>query len=310
MFKVLLNILIGTQLLMASHIKDDYVKHVMQTVVITGHVTDEKGPLPGVSVRLKGNNSISTTTNEKGDFALNLPDQLSAGGSLVFSFIGYQSQEVAIPTNRVLTVKLTADTKALDEVVVVGYGTQRRSDVTGSVASLKPEEFNKGVVTNPQQLLQGKISGVNVTAASGKPGGASTIRIRGGTSITAGNDPLYVIDGVPLQLSNSTRQSNIGTTALNVFNQEPVNPLNSINPADIASIEILKDASATAIYGSRGANGVVIITTKKGTVGSIVTSYDTYAGISSVAKTLEVLTGDEYRQFMKDHNIVNFTDRG
>lgn len=113
-----------------------------------------------------------------------------------------------------------------------------------------------------------------------------------------------------MQLNNATRQSNIGTTALNVFNQEPVNPLNSINPADIASIEVLKDASATAIYGSRGANGVIIITTKKGRTGGATLSYDTYAGISKISKTLEVLTGDRYRQFMKDHNITNFTDRG
>src|SRR3954451_6044035 len=151
--------------------------------------------------------------------------------------------------------------------------------------------------------MQGRAAGVNVTASSGKPGGASTIRIRGGTSITAGNDPLYVVDGVPLQLSNATRQSNIGTTALNVFNQEPVNPLNSINPADIASIEVLKDASATAIYGSRGANGVIIITTKKGQKGRASTTYDIYGGISNVAKKYDVLSADGYRQFMKDNNI-------
>lgn len=160
--------------------------------------------------------------------------------------------------------------------------------------------------------MQGRAAGVNVTPSSGRPGGASTIRIRGGTSISAGNDPLYVVDGVPLQLSNAGRQSNIGGSGGQqmIFNQEPVNPLNSINPADIASIEILKDASATAIYGSRGANGVIIITTKKGKKGAASTSYDTYAGFSKVANTLEVLSADQYRQFMKDRNITNFTDRG
>jgi TonB-linked SusC/RagA family outer membrane protein len=283
---------------------------IKQDKVITGNVQDDGGPMAGVSVRLKNSTGVSTVTDQQGNFALRVPDAAVAGNALIFSFIGYQTQEIALGDKSVITVKLVADNRNLDEIVVVGYGTQKKSDVTGSVASLKPEDFNKGVVTNPQQLLQGKISGVSVTAASGKPGGASTIRIRGGTSITAGNDPLYVIDGVPLQLSNAGRQANIGTTALNVFNQEPVNPLNSINPADIASIEILKDASATAIYGSRGANGVVIITTKKGTLGSVVTSYDTYVGISKVAKTLDVLTGDQYRQFMKDNNIANFTDRG
>ena len=281
---------------------------VVQDRIIKGSVRDDQGPLPGVSVKLKGTAGNSTISDQQGNFTLKIPG--TSGQILIISSIGYRSMEVPIMEKNEISIRLVAENKNLDEVVVVGYGTQKKSDVTGSVASLKPEDFNKGVVTSPQQLMQGKISGVNVTAASGKPGGASTIRIRGGTSVTAGNDPLYVIDGVPLQLSNAGRQSNMGTVSLNVFNQEPVNPLNSINPADIASIEILKDASATAIYGSRGANGVIIITTKKGKAGSIVTSYDTYVGVSNVSKTLEVLTADQYRQFIKDKNIVNFTDRG
>ncbi|GGK77771.1 SusC/RagA family TonB-linked outer membrane protein [Rufibacter glacialis] len=276
---------------------------------VTGKVTAAGSGegLPGVSVVVKGT-TIGTATAVDGSYSIEAP----ANGTLVFSYIGYNSQEVAVGNRTVVNVQLATDTKALDEVVVVGYGTQKRGDITGAITSVGAEEFNKGVVVSPQQLIQGKAAGVNVTPSSGRPGGASTIRIRGGTSISAGNDPLYVVDGVPLQLSNAARQSNIGGSGgqLMIFNQEPVNPLNSINPSDIESMEILKDASATAIYGSRGANGVIIITTKKGKQGSISTSYDTYFGVSKVAKTLEVLSADEYRQFMKDNNITNFTDKG
>ncbi|MBD0285617.1 MAG: TonB-dependent receptor [Flavisolibacter sp.] len=274
---------------------------------VSGKVTDANGqPLSGVTIQVKGSNT-STTSNADGTFTITAP---SPNSVLTFSYVGFGVEEVAVKNRNQITLSLSPQSQSMENVVVVGYGTQRKRDVTGSVASLRPEDFNKGVVTNPQQLMQGRVAGVNVTASSGKPGGANTIRIRGGTSITADNDPLYVVDGVPLALNNATRQSNIGTTALNVFNQEPVNPLNSINPADIASIDVLKDASATAIYGSRGANGVIIITTKKGRTGSVSTSYDTYVGVSKVAKTLKVLNADQYRQFMRDNNIANFVDRG
>ncbi len=276
---------------------------------VTGKVTasDNGDALPGVSVLVKGT-SAGTVTSVNGDYSVSVP----ANATLVFSFIGYVKQEVQVGNRSVVNVQLATDAKTLDEVVVVGYGTQKRGDVTGSIASVGEADFNRGVVVSPQQLIQGRAAGVNITPSSGRPGGASTIRIRGGTSISAGNEPLYVVDGVPLQLSNANRQSNIGGSGgqLMIFNQEPVNPLNSINPADIESIEILKDASATAIYGSRGANGVVIITTKKGKQGTVTTSYDTYVGLSKVAKTLEVLNADQYRQFMRDNNITNFTDRG
>lgn len=279
-----------------------------QQKTVTGTVTDQEShqPLAGVTISVKGT-ATTVTTNAEGSFSIVVPGNRSV---LEVTYVGYAPQELRIGDQTSVAVSMVNANKQLGEVVVVGYGTQRRRDVTGSVASLRPEDFNKGVVTNPQQLMQGRAAGVNVAAASGKPGGAATIRIRGGTSITAGNDPLFVVDGVPLQLNNANRQSNIGTTLINVFNQEPVNPLNAINPADIASIEILKDASATAIYGSRGANGVVIVTTKKGRAGATTTTYDTYVGTSKVVKTLDVLTGDQYRQFMKDRNITNFTDRG
>lgn len=279
-----------------------------QQRTLTGKVQEQetRQPLAGVTITVKGT-TTTVTSDAGGNFSLVVPGNRSV---LDVSYVGYTPLELRVGDQSSVVILLVNANKQLGDVVVVGYGTQRRRDVTGSVASLKPEDFNKGVVTNPQQLMQGRIPGVNVTASSGKPGGAATIRIRGGTSISAGNDPLYVVDGVPLQLNSANRQSNIGTTALNVFNQEPVNPLNAINPADIASIEVLKDASATAIYGSRGANGVIIITTKKGRAGSALTTYDTYVGVSKVAKTLQVLTGDQYRQFMKERNITNFTDRG
>ena len=143
----------------------------------------------------------------------------------------------------------------------------KKSDLTGSVSSITSDNFKLGTDLTPQQLMQGAFSGVNISQNSGKPGGSNTIRVRGGTSITASNDPLYVIDGVPISTSAGVNQSNIGSSTTDFFDQEPINPLSNINPNDIESINILKDASATAIYGSRGANGVIMITTKKGKAG-------------------------------------------
>lgn len=267
---------------------------------------DTRQPLQGVTVSVKGS-TTSVTSNSEGTFSIAVPLNEAV---LAVTYVGYASQEIIVGERSSVTISMVNTVNQLGDVVVVGYGTQRRKDVTGSVTSLKPEDFNKGVVLTPQQLLQGRAAGVNVTANSGKPGGAASIRVRGGTSISAGNEPLYVVDGVPLVLNNNRQSSIASGGSLGVLNQEPVNPLNSINPSDIASMEILKDASATAIYGSRGANGVVIITTKKGQKGRASTTYDTYAGISKVAKKYDVLSADGYRQFMKDNNIINFTDKG
>lgn len=284
-----------------------YLPLAAQQKTITGKVqdADNRESLQGVSISVKGT-STTVASNLSGSFTIVVP---SNEATLEVSYVGYVTQEVKVGEQTAVTVLLVNANRKLGEVVVVGYGTQRKRDITGSITSLKAEDFNKGVVLTPQQLLQGRAPGVNVTANSGRPGGAAAIRIRGGTSISAGNEPLYVIDGVPLSLNNN-RQTTIGQVSLPVFNQEGVNPLNSINPADIASMEILKDASATAIYGSRGANGVIIITTKKGQRGRVTTSYDTYVGLSKVAKTYDVLDADGYRKFMKDNNIVNFTDKG
>ena len=169
-------------------------------------------------------------------------------------------------------------------MAVVGYGTMKKSDLTGSVSSLTSDNFKTGTDLTPQQLMQGSFSGVNISQNSGKPGGSNTIRVRGGTSITASNDPLYVIDGVPISTSAGVNQSNISTSTTDFFDQEPVYPLANINPGDIESINILKDASATAIYGSRGANGVIMITTKKGKQGVRQLDYSFNLGISTVAK--------------------------
>lgn len=278
-----------------------------QQKTVTGKVQDSetRESLAGVSITLKGTNT-TVVSGAEGAFNISVPSNESV---LDVTYVGYLPIQVKVGNQTSITISMVNASRQLGDVVVVGYGTQRRRDVTGSVTSLRPEDFNKGVVLTPQQLLQGRAAGVNVTANSGRPGGAAAIRIRGGTSISAGNEPLYVIDGVPLVLNNN-RQTTIGQVSLPIFNQEGVNPLNSINPSDIASMEILKDASATAIYGSRGANGVVIITTKKGQKGRATTTYDTYAGFSKVAKKYDVLSADGYRQFMKDNNITNFTDKG
>jgi TonB-linked SusC/RagA family outer membrane protein len=278
-----------------------------QTKLVTGTIQDNdtREPLSGVTITVKGT-STSVLSSSTGAFSITAPSSESV---LEITYVGYAPQQVRVGAQSSLTVLMVNASKQLGDVVVVGYGTQRKRDVTGAMTSLKTEDFNKGVVLTPQALLQGRAAGVSVTANSGRPGGAAAIRIRGGTSISAGNEPLYVIDGVPLVLNNN-RQTTIGQVSLPIFNQEGVNPLNSINPADIASMEILKDASATAIYGSRGANGVIIITTKKGSKGRSAVTYDTYAGISKVAKKYDVLSADGYRKFMKDNNITNFTDKG
>ena len=223
--------------------------------------------------------------------------------------LGYSTQEVKVSNQSVVDIVLKDDMQALEEVVVVGYGTMKKSDLTGSVSSITSDNFKLGTDLTPQQLMQGAFSGVNISQNSGKPGGSNTIRVRGGTSITASNDPLYVIDGVPISTSAGVNQSNIGSSTTDFFDQEPINPLSNINPNDIESINILKDASATAIYGSRGANGVIMITTKKGKAGMRQLDYSFNLGVSTVAKKLDVLTGDEYRKTVSELGLT-LDDKG
>ena len=261
-----------------------------QDRVVTGRVTDSKdnSGVPGVTVAPKGTKT-GTQTASDGSFRISIGPSVT---TLVFTSIGYATQEVDIAGKSSVEVSLVISNAQLGEVVVTGYGTARRKDITGSIASLKTKDFNKGVSPAPDQLIQGKVAGVQVVNNSGAPGSGTTIRIRGTSSIRAGNSPLFVVDGVQLQ-SNNTRPD-IGLT--DVGGGTPSgNPLNFINPNDIVSIDILKDASAAAIYGSRGANGVVLITTKRGQSGAPKVDVSASAGISTILKRLEVLDGDEYR---------------
>ena len=246
---------------------------------VKGHVKDATGePIIGATVRVDGTQT-ATVSDFDGNFVL----KAEQGANITVSYIGYQSQTVKAAPSLVIT--LQDDAAVLNEVVVIGYGAVKKSDLTGSVTALKPDTKNKGLVVNAQEMMQGKIAGVNVTSDGGTPGGGSTIRIRGGSSLNASNSPLIVIDGVPMD--------NNGVKGL-------ANPLSMVNPQDIESFNVLKDASATAIYGSRGSNGVIIITTKKGRKGSAPqVSYSGSVTMSMKKKTVDVLDGDQYRALVK-----------
>lgn len=245
---------------------------------IQGKIIDEEGlPLPGATVLEKGT-SNGTVTDFDGNFTLSLSTENPV---LEVSFLGFKTQEVVVNGKQTIEVQLMSDDNALEEVVVVGYGTQKKSDVTGSIASVKSEDFNKGVVTNPGQLIQGKLAGVNVSSVSGEPGAAQNIIIRGVGSLRSGTTPLFVVDGFVLDNSATGLQSN---------------PLNFINPQDIESIDVLKDASATAIYGARAANGVVVITTKKGQVGKSEINLNTSTAIATLSNKIDVFDADEFRR--------------
>ncbi|GAB3691489.1 TonB-dependent receptor [Spirosoma flavus] len=256
-------------------------------IQIKGRVTDaEKGEgLPGVSVLVK-NSTRGTTTDANGNYQLAVPDQ---SATLVFSFVGYERQEVAVGNRNTVNVALAVSDKTLNEVVVVGYGQVKKSDLTGAVATVPMDELRKVAATSLDQQLQGRAAGVQITQNSGSPGSGTTIRIRGGNSIQGDNEPLYVIDGIPFK--------NDGAGSGSSFNV-----LSTLNPSDIESISVLKDASSTAIYGSRGANGVVIITTKRGKAGRSVVNFDAYYGIQNVRRKYPVLNAREYAQFVNDAN--------
>jgi TonB-linked SusC/RagA family outer membrane protein len=260
-----------------------------QDVAVSGKVVDGSGDgLPGVAITVKGT-TRGTNTDLEGSYAITVP----ANATLVFSFIGFSTKEVVVGTQSTIDVILIDDVKALEEVVVIGYGTVKKKDLTGSVASIQAKDFNKGVITSPDQLIQGRTPGVMVINNTGQPGGAATVRIRGNSSIRAGNNPLFVLDGIPLS-GSSARPGGSGG-----FGSDGGNPLAYLNPSDIASMDILKDASATAIYGSRGANGVVIITTKRGASGAPTVNINASGGVSSLLRRPEVLSPDEFRQAAK-----------
>jgi len=263
---------------------------------ISGTVIDASNdePLIGANILIKGT-STGTVTDIDGNYSLSVEE----GDVLVFSYTGFQEQEITVAGQATIDVGLSVG-RLLDEVVVIGYGTAKKSDLTGSVTSVDEEDFNKGNFTAPDQLIQGKVSGVQVLGNSGQPGAAATVRIRGNSSVRAGSTPLYVIDGVPLD-GRSPRPAVSKDDTRNVGASPATNPLNFINPNDIASIEVLKDASATAIYGSRGANGVILITTKKGRTGDPAIDFSVSAGISNILKKYDVLSASEYRSVMQEY---------
>ncbi|WP_228691214.1 TonB-dependent receptor [Lunatimonas sp.] len=258
-------------------------------ITVRGVVKDDSGEaLPGATVTVEGA-ARGTVTDIDGRYTLEVPE----GAVLVVSFIGYKVMRVPVGNRTEINVTLEPDESSLQEVVVVGYGLQKKADLTGSIGSLKEESFNKGVIVSPEQLLQGKIAGVNVTASSGEPGAASRMTIRGPGSVRTGSGPLFVVDGVALDNASTT----IGGADLGVGGAAPANPLNFLNPSDILSIDVLKDASATAIYGSRGANGVVLITTKKGDASDPKLNYSSSFALSQVTKTIDVLSAQQFRDF-------------
>lgn len=259
---------------------------------IRGKVTDSKGiPIPGVSIKLK-NTGTGTSTDNNGNYMLIVSD----GGILEFSYIGFVTKEIPIEGKTKIDVTLVESSQSLGEVVVVGYGTQNKKDVSSAIGSLSVgnKKLADLPITGPEQLLQGRVSGVNVTQDTGTPGGRSTVRIRGASSINGGNDPLYVVDGVPINTGNYNGAAG-GSVAQN--------PLSSISPNDIETMDILKDASAAAIYGSRASNGVIVITTKRGKKDQTRISYNSYFGYQEVAKRIPLLGGPEWGELINEANV-------
>jgi TonB-linked SusC/RagA family outer membrane protein len=253
---------------------------------ITGVVTDAEDGLsiPGVSIVVKGNSTIGTITDIDGNFSLTVP---SSAEVLVFSFVGYKPQEMEIAAQTVINIQLEKQIELLDEVIVIGYGVQKKTDKTGAVANIKAEELNGGVLTDPIQALQGKAPGVVITKKGGDPNGGFSVKIRGSSGLYSGTEPLYVIDGVP--------------------GADPT----TIASEDIASFNVLKDASSTAIYGARGANGVIIITTKSGKNGEgTKVEFNSFLSLDEVANRLDLLSASEIRQYVKDNNLTEFQDGG
>ncbi len=257
---------------------------IAQDLKIQGKINDviTNEVLPGVNVIIKGTTK-GVVSSADGSYQITAPK----GSILAFSYLGYQTLEIMIRDMEVLNVSMQQQSEKLDEIVVIGYGSVKKSDATGSVATVSSKDFNKGAITSPQELLMGKSAGVVITTAGGAPGSGATIRIRGGSSLNASNDPLIIIDGVPIDNNNVSGSANI---------------LAFVNPNDIETFTILKDASATAIYGSRASNGVILITTKKGKVGSpLKITYDGSTSFSSATKFIDAYSGDEVRQIAYDH---------
>ncbi|MEM8846508.1 MAG: SusC/RagA family TonB-linked outer membrane protein, partial [Bacteroidota bacterium] len=276
---------------------------MVKAQTVTGTVSDASGPLPGASVVVKGTTN-GTQTDFDGNYTLN---DVASDATIVFSYIGFASQEIPVNGQTTIDVTLQEDASQLDEVVVVGYGTTTRRSTVGAVESVKAEEFNKGVIVNPQQLIQGKTAGVQIATTSGEPGAAVNVRVRGTASVRSQNNPLFVVDGVPLNGANTSAATGGGADpngggGSDIGSSGSLDPLSFLNPNDIASIDILQDAASTAIYGSRGANGVVLITTKSGTAGRSTLDFSSTFSVGYIANNPEVLSRD---QFLNAQNIIS-----
>ncbi|WP_253256080.1 TonB-dependent receptor plug domain-containing protein [Formosa algae] len=248
-----------------------------QEISITGIVNDETGfPVPGVNVIKKGTNT-GTVTDFDGAFSIDA----EVGVTLSFSYIGYITQNVVIKDNTALTISLVQDLSELDEVVVVGYGTQKKSVVTGAISGIKESELEDLPITRVEQTLQGRASGITIASNSGQPGSSSTVRVRGITTLGS-NDPLWVVDGVVVDAGG----------------------IGFLNQSDIASIEVLKDAASQAIYGARAATGVILITTKKGKSGKLSINYNGYTGFSSAARKIDLLNAEQYATLINEKSVA------
>jgi len=270
---------------------------------IRGTVTSSEGePLIGVTILVEGAETRGTITELDGSYTI----KAATGEKLYFSYTGYEAQVITISSESVINLVMTSSAVLLDDVVVIGYGSVRKSDLTGAVSSVSGDELKNSAMTNFDQALQGRVAGVQVTQNSGQPGGAASIRVRGASSINSTNEPLYVIDGIPFQGDGYTVAGFDWAGGAN--GQNRVNPLSSISPNDIVSIEVLKDASATAIYGSRAANGVILVTTKRGRKGETKISYNGYYGQQTLAKKLEMMNlqqfADYQLQVARDLNLT------
>jgi TonB-linked SusC/RagA family outer membrane protein len=269
--------------------------HMLAQTTVTGKVisADDGMPLPGVSILVQ-NTKTGAVTDFDGYYSI---DVAGAESVLSFTYVGFESQDIIVGNQSAISIIMQVDNEQLDEVVIIGYGEIKRKDLTGSVVSLKAEDLNPTQSVSFEQGLVAKAPGVQVTSSSGEPGSAAKIRIRGGTSINASSDPLYVIDG--FQLLGSGNSSSLGLG--NSFSS----PLSTIDPADIESIEVLKDASATAIYGARGANGVIIITTKRGKSGKSELNFETFTGFSNVVRNVDVLSPQEFIDWRNEFTPYN-----
>lgn len=252
-----------------------------QSRTITGTVVDETNePVIGAVVKVS-ETTLGTTTDIDGKYSIDLPE---GRNQLEFSFLGYETQIIVLTDNRIVNIKLEPKAQLMTEVVVIGYGTQLKKDLTGTVSSVSSKDFNQGLIGSPEQLINGKVAGVQIMSNSGSPTSGSTIRIRGGASLNASNDPLIVLDGVPLESGGISGNSS--------------NFLSLINPNDIESMTVLKDASSTAIYGSRASNGVIIITTKKGSSDKLNISFNKTFSLQNKTKVAETLSAQEFRDLI------------